>query len=550
MSALRAIALGTAGGLAIALAAEPTGASSCAFFGPALLLFAIDDTRSTPASPHVAGLAGLACGFTVNAWAMRWAIELFEVYASLPPIAAMPLAVLLWLAQSLPFALAAWAASPLLGRGMAGWVVLPGAITVAGSVSPMIFPWRLGASQVPGLVLAQCADLGGPPLVDLAVALGSCGIAEALRRRDRRAAIAGTLAIALPFAYGVWRLQAVRAERNAAPIVRVGVVQGNVGIVERLSRRFDEEHLAHYREATRALETRGADVVLWPESAYPYPIDRRAPREATAVAHHVLRDGVRGPVLFGALSHDGVQRFNSVLALGPDGRFAGIYDKVHLLAFGEYVPLWDLLPPLQSRFSRGFTPGPGPRPIDLSGIRIGILHCYEDLWAEHTRRTAALTPSFLANFTNDAWFGDTAAPHLHHMLARMRAIETRRDLVRAVNTGVSAHVLATGEDRHRTRPFTRTSFVAEVRSLSGTTPWVHLGDWLTPGLLGAWLGALAAAHRRHGSSRPYASSVRGLGRAARHIAEAHPLGLHSFPRCPTNQSSRSRKSTLKVVSDP
>ena len=175
---------------------------------------------------------------------------------------------------------------------------------------------------------------------------------------------------------------------------------------------------------------------------------------------------------------------------------------MNLLAFGEFVPFWDYLPPIQRLVHRGFTHGASAGTVAIAGARIGVLNCYEDLLVDHARETAAHDPSFLANFTNDAWFGDTFAPHLHHMLARLRAVETRRDLVRAVNTGVSAVVLATGEDAQRTRPFERTSFVAEVRLLEGTTtPWVRVGDLLTPALLGLFL-ALSQRRARARYSLP------------------------------------------------
>jgi apolipoprotein N-acyltransferase len=105
-------------------------------------------------------------------------------------------------------------------------------------------------------------------------------------------------------------------------------------------------------------------------------------------------------------------------------------------------------------------------------------------------------PDVLVNVTNDAWFGDTAEPHLHHQVARMRAIETRRDLVRAVNTGVSGHVSAAGEDVQRTETWVRTSFIAEARLLRGRTLWVILGDWVTALCAGAMLGWLLAAWQR------------------------------------------------------
>jgi len=188
------------------------------------------------------------------------------------------------------------------------------------------------------------------------------------------------------------------------------------------------------------------------------------------------------------------ERFNSAIALTADGRITGLADKVNPLAFGEYTPFWELIPWLQV-FPRGITPGRGAQLLRVGEARIGVLNCYEDLLAEHVRTQAQAEPDFWVNVTNNAWFGNTSAPHLHHMNARLRAIETRRDLVRSVNTGVSGHTAATGEDLHRTDAFVQASFIADVRLLSGATPYVRLGDWVTAALVGALFG-FAIARRR------------------------------------------------------
>jgi apolipoprotein N-acyltransferase len=218
-----------------------------------------------------------------------------------------------------------------------------------------------------------------------------------------------------------------------------------------------------------------------------------------------VRGGVvEGPLVFGALSiapsavpsrGREIERYNSVVAMGADGAFVGISDKVELLAFGEYTPLWDYLPPLQERFPRGLTPGTAPKVLTVDGIRVGVLNCYEDVLAHHARWVARHEPDFLLNATNDAWFGETTEPFLHQMVARMRAVETRRDLVRAVNTGVSSHTLATGEDVIRTPIMVERTFIAEVRTMRGETLWTRFGDWVTP-LLAALLLAAVLRRRR------------------------------------------------------
>ncbi len=306
------------------------------------------------------------------------------------------------------------------------------------------------------------------------------------RARSLRAAraplVVGLLALVVPFAYGGVRIAQLEAAREAAPPVRVGVVQPNIGIFEKHDPSLRRGHLALLRRMTGRLERDGAELVVWPETAYPYFVSREPTAQGDGF---VAARGteIKGPLLVGAITTDGEARFNSAIGVDADGRIAGIADKVELLAFGEYVPLWDWLPPLRTYFpSRGITPGTAPRVLTVAGRRVAVLNCYEDVLPGYARQLAAFAPApdFFVNVTNDAWFGDTAEPHLHNHVARLRAIETRRDLVRAVNTGVSAHISATGEALVRTQTFIQTSFVADVRVLDGATPYTRFGDLLTP----------------------------------------------------------------------
>jgi apolipoprotein N-acyltransferase len=489
----------------VGLAGAPSELFAVAFLGPALLLAAIEPEPRTSVGPRNGALAGLAFGVACNALTMPWVAGLLSSFAGIPAPLAWALSAMLWTVQALPWALAGWGAAAWTQGdatgwlALPGWLVLPGWIVLAGSVTPMLFPWRLGISQMPGVLFVQSAELGGPPLLDLLMALGACAALHALRERRARTAAVATAAIVAPLLYGALRLPTVRAERIASRALRVGVVQPSIGVEARSDPMLRESHLARHRTMTTELEAEGAALVLWPESAYPFPLDRSEESDSLQPHRRVLHQGVRGPVLFGALTSDATHRYNSVVALDASGRFTGRYDKAHLLAFGEYTPLHEWLGPLRRVVPRGLDAGGGASTLDAAGVRIGVLDCYEDLLVDHARRTAALDPDFLANFTNDAWFGATAAPHLHHMLARLRAVETRRDMVRAVNSGVSALVLATGEDEHRTAPFERTSFIADVRRLSGTTPWVRWGDLTTPFVA---FGLLLDAVRRRLQSLP------------------------------------------------
>lgn len=493
--------LAAAAGLALGMTAPPLSAWALGFACPALLLAAIE---AHPEGPRAGQgfAAGAVAGTVVNAVALYWIVGLLQTFARFPWVAAVPTAIVFWVLQGLPFALAGGATAALARRGVPSWLVLPAAWTVAFTITPSLFPWRPSASQVPFVPWIQLAELGGAPLLDFLLALGGCALVRAVRPPGPRIRRIGALAVAAvalagPAVYGTLRLPEVRAARERVPVVRVGVVQPNVGIFEKHDRFLWEDQLERLQEMTRDLEARGADLVVWPETSYPYPFPRGRMRDIPG--RRSVRGGhVRGPLLFGALTRRGIcDRWNSVLAMEPSGRVVGVADKVRLLHFGETVPLWHVLPPLRMFFRcPGLRAGDHPPLVHLAGVRMGVLNCYEDILARHVRWLAGFEPELLVNATNDAWFGDTTEPHLHHQVARLRAVETRRDLVRAVNTGVSGHVTATGENAVRTETWVRTSFVAEARRLGGTTPWVRFGDLTSALLLGALLGVILGVRRR------------------------------------------------------
>jgi apolipoprotein N-acyltransferase len=231
-------------------------------------------------------------------------------------------------------------------------------------------------------------------------------------------------------------------------------------------------------------------VVLWPETAYPFQWPRSRSRDPVGIESIIAR-GVRGPVVLGSITHARHERYNSVLAVGRDGALLGIVDKRVLMPFSERIPFYEHLTPWHAELPGSLTPAPAPGLLVVEGLRIGILNCYEDLSDEHARSLATLSPDLLSNHTNDAWFGEHGAV-LHLFLSRMRAIETGRDLVRAVNGGYSAHVAWTGEIIARRGPGEPGTIVAEVRIGAGASPFVRFGDWVGAAALGAMLALLLA----------------------------------------------------------
>lgn len=498
---LAASVVAAVGGVLIAAGGAPILAVGLPWMGIALLELAYEQAWLRRDWPGWRGAwLGLCAGFAANAMSMGWAIDLFVEHAYLPYPAALGLASLLWLAQSLPFV-----AAGAFGAGahrmlppQARWLATPLALLIGGTLGGMFFPWRVGTSQTDLGALAAWARIGGVGLVDLFLMLPVVMGIEATRSGSARLAGLALATLTLAIGGGAWVYAAAASERQGAPVLSVGVAHTILSIEERRnSLRWEANHRALLAQSA-ALEEQGADVVLWPETAFAFQWPRSRMRDGFGL-ESVRGGGVHGPVVFGSVTYDRSGRWNSVLAMDERGVVLGIVDKRVLMPFSERIPFYEWLEPWHRELPRSLTPAPGPGVIELGAmaghrVRIGILNCYEDLSDEHARWLAQLDPSFLSNHTNDAWFGAHGA-ELHLFLARLRAIETGRDLVRTVNGGVSGHVAWTGEVVARREVNEAGGLLARVRIGEGRTPFVWLGDWVGMGSLGIYLAMLAVRVR-------------------------------------------------------
>lgn len=432
---------------------------------------------------------GWAAGVTCNALALYWIAGLLVSFAHFPLPLAMLVAALLFLAQGTLLGILALFVRKLAYSGGSFRLAYAFGAALLFAYYPNLFPWRPSTGAVGALEWAQTADLGGAPLVDFIFCFVAASVYEGLRG-DRRAMWHGALAFGLTLFYGDVRIQEIESARIAAPTIRIGVVQPNISIEDKHDASKAESNIRRLHADTMALEREGADLIAWPETAFPF----RLHHDIVGSRHDgsVLPRGLRTPVLVGALTQgrEPCDRFNSVIAFDDVGRATGIVDKIELIPFSEQIPFWHVLPPLQHFFRcPGFQPGEAPTPLLVRGVRVGILNCYEDVIERATRDAALRQPDVLINVTNDAWFGDTREPHLHQLVARTRAIEVRRDLVRSVNTGVSSHISATGESLAETATFAPAREVYSAASLSGRTVWTQFGDWVSL-LAYAYLSAL------------------------------------------------------------
>jgi apolipoprotein N-acyltransferase len=403
----------------------------------------------------------------------------------------------LWLAYGAWFALGfgvyAALCSALRGRGWPLGVAGIAPLVAVEWLQPQIFPLYAGNALVSAPILAQSADLGGPLLLTALVAVPNLAAFETWRwwrgRRSRPLAVwtvaaAVTLAVA---GYGRVRMTAVDAAVRAAPALRVGVVQANLGILEKSVQSLVTH--ARHLELTRALLADGdLDLVVWPETAYV-----RGVRGPLPVSGRPIVEDISVPLLFGAGSvreEDGRRRkSNSAFLVGADGMIRDGYDKNLLIPFAEHVPLAGVLPIDWFPHVEEFAAARDTPALRLGAWRIATPICYEAIRPEFVRRMMrASEPHLIVTLANDAWFGDSHEPWLHLALARLRAIEHRRFVVRSTNSGVSAVVDPVGRVVAQTGVLTRENLRATVHPLEGETVYGRLGDW--PGWLAVALVAL------------------------------------------------------------
>jgi apolipoprotein N-acyltransferase len=456
-------------------------------------------------------LYGWLTGTVANGVAFWWMDGLLERFGHMPTIEALPIMFLLFGYQGLAFALFSWAVRRLERRTRLPLVVLAPLMMVAIEIGmPQIFPYYLAISQAFVPVVIQIADLTGPlGVTALMVALSGAAL-DAWRARDkgfrvagRGLAIVGALIVA-DLAYGGLRLHQMTARRAAAPKVRTGIVQANVGIIEKWDPREFARLLSMHQAISAELASRGAELIVWPESSYPYAL--RRPPEPFAHDFPIddarrVRRGFETPLIFGAVtrSTQGKYPYNTAIMMTASGDVAGTYDKVFLMLFGEYIPFYDTIPwftklfPEASNFNRGSEPASFPLQVGGRDYRLGPLICYEDILPGFARRVGKLAPNAFINITNDAWFGRTAEPSQHLAQAVFRSVEHRIEMVRAVNTGVSAHIDAAGRVLDRTDsvdpdelpPPTPKTLLVDLAMLPGGGLYRHVGDLFGFGCLAA-----------------------------------------------------------------
>ena len=391
--------------------------------------------------PRQAAVIGWAFGLGYFMHALHWIVSPFMVdvarHGWMAPFALVFLAAGLALFWGLAF----WAARHLSRSSLWPLVLTWTAAELIRAYIFTGFPWAMPAQALVGVMAGQALAWGGPYLLNAALfavaALAATAFAPApplLRRLMRDAVILAAMGVL------VWpvNLDPAPLTPHHLRLIQPNAAQRDKWDPAKIPVFYDRQ--LRFTAAPPALGAQAPDLILWSETAIPWPVDLAAPALV-----EIAQSSGGLPVALGVQRRDDLRFYNSMVVLGPDGGVRQTYDKHHLVPFGEYMPLGDLLANfgiygLAAQAGNGYSAGPGAALLDFGALGKALpLICYEAVFA-HDVNAAPARPDFLIQITNDAWFGKGAGPRQHLAQARMRAIEQGLPLARTANTGISAMI--------------------------------------------------------------------------------------------------------------
>lgn len=470
-------------GVLLALSFPRPALSFLAWFAFVPLLLAVSRKK-----PRQAFRLGFVSGLTAYGGILYWLNIVMTTYGKLHWTVSFTLFLLLSAYLALYVAAAAFVArrgeeagiSPLLSFPFV-WVALEyvRAWVLTG------FPWAiLGYTQYRTLPLIQIADITGVYGLSFLIVLANVVIYRIIRgvvRKEEGAAyptgsaVLLLLLLVMTLGYGFHRLRT--PERGES--LKVALTQGNIPQDVKWDPAFQEQTVAVYEKLSRQACAGGSDLVVWPESAAPFYFQSDV-RHAARIKS--LSAELKTCMLIGSPAfeqeRERTRYLNSAFLLAPDGEVLGRSDKIHLVPFGEYVPLARFLPFVNKMVAGigDFSPGAAVTPLDTGKGKIGTLICFEGIFPELSRAYVLAGSRLLVNITNDAWFGRSSAPYQHLSMTVFRAVENRVPLVRAANTGITAIIDSRGHIRRMTPIFTETYLAGEVRLGEGMSLYTRFGD--------------------------------------------------------------------------
>ncbi len=515
MSLSRRLGLSALTGLLLALAFPKVAFAPAAFVALAPLLVAL-----TGASRRVGFLCGQLAGTIQGFLLLSWVSDVMHLYGGV----SSPIAFGLTFALALAFGLFVGAFGALQAHVGGAFpsrslLLAPFVFVTCEFLREYLlfgFPWcLLGYSQVDFPEFIQIASFTAVHGVSFLLVAASAGLAQVVTARsafERRLGVTlPALLVSGAMAFGHGRLQQPLVEEGA---LAVGVIQASIPQDQKWDEAFLHSNIDAHMALSREAVKREARLVVWPESAIGYELDlypeaRKEITDFTAKEDVFLLTGNddRERAATGE-----VRSYVGAKLISPSGNIAMRYHKMRLVPFGEYLPLPSFISsflPVKRLVQSvsDFTPGTQASTGQVPGVSIGAFICYEAIFPSLVRRFPLAGAQVLFNLTNDGWYGTSAAPYQHYAMARFRAVENHRFLVRAANTGISAIIDPFGRELVKSELLERRALVGEVRGISEITFYSRYGDVFAWSV--TWVAAVAVLAARflgHARSNRLAAS--------------------------------------------
>lgn len=451
-------------------------------------------------TPSKGFLAGFCFGLVHFLSLLYWVVYTLHTYGYLPLFLCVPILLLLVFYLSLYPAIFTLLLCKFCKRPSYLLIVTPClwvALEYIRSIALTGFPWELlGYSQHNFSALIQFSDITGVYGISFLVMLVNAGLfilcLNLTGKTWQNNGIKRPLALchlavaascfALVCVYGVIRTKQVENWVSHAKTLTVSVIQGNIDQSVKWDNAYQKHTLTKYSGLSLRAAVDKPDLIVWPETAAPFYYDHNASL-VHLLTQTIAQTGAEFVIGFPSYEHrqNRFQFYNSAFVFDGKGQLADAYSKVHLVPFGEYVPLKRFLPFINklTEQSGDFYAGQKGETVDLeSGHKLGIQICFEVIFQNLCRSMVNNKAELLVNITNDAWFSDSSAPYQHFSMVKFRAVENRRAVARSANTGISGFISPTGKALGLTGLYTDAYRTQSLPLLNQRSFYTRYGDWI------------------------------------------------------------------------
>jgi apolipoprotein N-acyltransferase len=448
-------------------------------------------------SPSRSFSLGFIAGLTHYLTLLYWIVPTLQNYGQLPVSVSIGVLALFCLYLALYMALFSYLISRIKNSHFLVFLIpcLWVSLELIRATALTGFPWcLLGHTQFNRLGLIQIADLVGVYGISFLIVLANAlsyrlffDRISPIKRRLGWEALGFMILIVSALGYGQYRLVEDSKARGEGKTIKVAIIQGNIDQAVKWEPTYREETIDTYRRLTLSTSDFNPDLVVWPETAVPFFFQDNEPLSDQVLE---ITSETGAALIFGSPAYqrgmNGVKYFNRVYLISGKGQLSGYYDKHHLVPFGEYVPLKRFLPFIHRlvQATGDFASGDKVEPLDIPHLSSGVLICFEVIFPELARTQTRRGADVLVNLTNDAWYGKTSAPYQHLSMAVFRAVENKRSLIRAANTGFSALISARGKVIERSELFEEQVLTQEIEpGFDPLTFYTRYGDLFAFALL-------------------------------------------------------------------